>query len=459
MHNEPQKLPPLLGPLSCFLKEALQETDLSSFFHIVCEAIMPFISQNSLLEPIRKEFETQRQEHLDLISRLEKATKRQVHDSYKKLVACLKGSEIVKGEYFSKCLSKIDGLVNNATEERYYTPNEYEIAYEYMKDLCCEVVEKSYGHLIQEFVDIAHKNKHIENLVDTRRRNQLGLLKDQDMASFTHIQNPYVERVKFAPALRKLQDERFLLSDLESEIPWVVYNHLCTAYWSWSTSKSYFTDKSLRYETPLNRARSMLWLEQHSCWCEMQAIKKRKHSEIGGNLFSINRYKKHLSILETKITLALSRHAPELYQKQDKNEVPYRYRLCLDYTELWFAIEWEKGRKPDCYLIAKPNHSSSTYEFFKLISKAEAGEMINAPDRTIADLIKRSNLSGEIRKIFFCKSSTYEVKFNGLNILGEAKDQVNVTLLVKEVSKLHQGYRSPEPPAFLLSKPAVKSTS
>ena len=94
------------------------------------------------------------------------------------------------------------------------------------------------------------------------------------MASFTLVQDHYVERVKFAPVLKDLQEARFLLSDLGSEIPWVVYNHLCTAYWSWSTSKSYFTDKSLRYETPLNRARSMLWLEHHSCWCEMQAIKK-----------------------------------------------------------------------------------------------------------------------------------------------------------------------------------------
>ena len=120
-----------------------------------------------------------RQEHLDLISRLEKATKRQVQDSYKKLVACIKNSEIAKGEYVSKCLSKIDGLLNNATEERYCTPKEYEIAYEYMKDLCCEVVEKDYGHLIQEFVDIAHKDKQIVNLEETRRRYQLGLLKER----------------------------------------------------------------------------------------------------------------------------------------------------------------------------------------------------------------------------------------------------------------------------------------
>ncbi len=459
MHDEPQKLPPLLGPLSCFLKEASQETDLSSFFRIICEATMPFISQSSLLEPIIKGFETQRQKHLDLISRLEKATKRQVHDSHKKLVACIKDSEIAQEEYVSKCLSKIDGLLNNATEERYCTPKEDEIAYEYMKDLCCEVVEKGYGHLIQEFVDIAHKDKQIVNLEETRRRYQLGLLKDKGMASFTLVQDHYVERVKFAPVLKDLQEARFLLSDLGSEIPWVVYNHLCTAYWSWSTSKSYFTDKSLKYETPLNRARSMLWLEHHSCWCEMQAIKKRKHSEIGGILFSLNRYKKHLSILETEIALELSRDAPELYQEQDRSDVPYQYRLHLAYTELWFAIEWKKGRKPDCYLIAKPNHSSSTYQFIELISKAKTGEMIKAPDRTIADLIKRSNLSGEIRKIFFCKSSTYEVKFNGLNILGKTTDRVNVTQLVKEVSKLHQNYPSPKPPSFLLSEAAVKSTS
>ena len=66
MHDEPQKLPPLLGPLSCFLKEASQETDPSSFFRIVCEATMPFISQCSLLELIRNQLETKRQEHLNL---------------------------------------------------------------------------------------------------------------------------------------------------------------------------------------------------------------------------------------------------------------------------------------------------------------------------------------------------------------------------------------------------------
>lgn len=203
MHDEPQKLPPLLGPLSCFLKEASQETDLSSFFRIVCEAIMPFISQCSLLEPIIKGFETQRQKHLDLISRLEKATKRQVHDSYEKLVTCIKDSEIAKRAYVSKCLSKIDGLLNNATEERYCTPKEYEVAYEWMKDLCCELVEEGYGHLISEFVDIASKDKQIVNLEETRRRHQLTPLKKGDMASFTLIQEHYVERTKFAPAKRQ----------------------------------------------------------------------------------------------------------------------------------------------------------------------------------------------------------------------------------------------------------------
>lgn len=459
MHDQPQKLPSIFSPLSCFLNEASQETDPSSFFRITCEATMPFILQCSLLEPIRNQFETQIQQHLNLISRLEKATKRQVHDSYKKLLACIKDSEIAKGEYVSKCLSKIDGLLNNTIEERYCTPKEYEIAYEYMKDLCCELVEKGYGHLIPEFVDIASKEKRIINLEETRRRHQLTPLKKGDMTSFTLVQEHYVERTKFASALKELQEARFLLSDLESEVSWVVYNHLCTACWSWSTSKSYFTDKSLKYESPLNRARSMLLLEQRSCWCEMQAIKKRNSSGLGEALFSVTRYKKHLSILESQIALELSRHAPELYHKQGKSDVPYQYRLCVDSTELWFAIEWEKGRKPDCYLITNPQLSSVIHQFIQSISKAEAGEMINAPARSVADLMKRSNLSGEIRKIFFGKSSTRQVKFNGPNILGVDTNRVDITQIVKEVTQLHQDYRSPEPPSFLLSKAPVKSTS
>ena len=398
MHDQAQKLPPLLGPLSCFLKEASQETDPYSFFRIICEEIIPLILQCSLLEPIRNQFETQRQQHLKLISRLEKATKRQVHDSYKKLVACIKDTQIAQKEYVWKCLSKIDRLLNNAIEERYCGPKEYEIAYEYMEDLCCELVEEGYSPLISEFADISSKDKQIINLEETKRRHQLNLLMDKDIASFTIIQEPYLKRAKFAPAMKELQKARFLLSDPKSQEPWVVYNHLFTAYWSWSTSKLYFKDKSLKYESLLNRARSMSWLEEHSSWHEMQVIKKRNYSGIEESLFSLSRYKNHLLRLENQIALELSIHVPELYQEQGENDVPYQYRLRIDYTELWFAIAWKKGRKTDWYLIAKPQDSSSTHQFIKLISKAKAEEVINAPDRSVADLMSRSNLSGEIRR-------------------------------------------------------------
>lgn len=456
MQDQAPKLPALLGPLSSFLKDASQETDSYSFFRRVCEEIMPFISQCSLLESIKNEFKTQRQEQLDLISQIEKKAKRQVHDSYTKLVACIKDTQIAQKKYVWKCLSKIDRLLSNAIEERYCSPKEYEIAYEYMKDLCCELVEEGYGPLISEFVDIASKDKQIINLEETRHRHQLNPLEKDDMASFTLIQKHYIKRIKFAPALKGLHEARFLLSDQESELPWVVYNHLCTAYWAWNTSKSYFTDKSLKYKTPLNRARSMLCLEQHSCWCEMQAIKKRNYSGTGESLFSLDRYKKHLLILENKIALELYDH--ELYQKQGKSDVPYQYRLRVDGTELWFAIEWEKGRRLDYYLIANPQNGSPTQKFIELISKAEAGTMIKAPARNAADLMQRSHLSGEIRKIFFGKSSTLTVKFNGPNILGETTNRVDLAQLVKEVNQLHQRYRSPEPPSFLLSEVAVQST-
>ncbi len=214
----------------------------------------------------RNRFETQRQGHSDLISQLEKTTKRQVHESYKKIVAYIKDTQIAKKEYVWKYLSKIDGLVNNATEERYCGPRQYEIAYEYMEDLCYELVEEGYGPLISEFVDIASKDKKMINLEETRRRHHVNPLEKGDMASFTLIQAYYVKRIKFAPAMKKLREPRFLLSDPKSKVPWVVYNHLCTAYWAWNTSESYFTDKSLKYEPSLNRARSMSWLEEHLCW-------------------------------------------------------------------------------------------------------------------------------------------------------------------------------------------------
>lgn len=190
----------------------------------------------------------------------------------------------------------------------------------------------------------------------------------------------------------------------------------------------------------------------------MQAIKKRNYSGIGGSLFSLSRYKKHLLILENKIALELSIHDPELYQKQGKSDVPYQYRLRVDDTELWFAIEWEKGRKPDCYLIANSQNFSITHQFIGLISKAEAGKMIKVPARSVADLMTRSNLSGEIRKIFFGKSSTSQVKFNGPNILGVAANRIDVIQLVKEVNQLHQQHHSQEPPSFLLSE-AVQLSS
>ncbi len=448
MHDQAQKLPSLLGPLSCFLKEASQETDPYSFFRNVCKETMPLILQCPLLEPIRNQFETKKQEHLTIISRLENAAKRQVRDSYKNLFACIKDSAIAKEQYVSKCLSKI---------ERYCIQKDYEMAHEYMKDVCCEIVENGHGSLIAEFVDIASKDRQVINRKETRRRHQLTPLKKRDMASFTLVQEHYVKQIKFAPAMTKLQEARLSLFDPKSEELWVIYHHLCIAHWAWNTSKSYFTDKSLKYETPLGRSKSIICLELHSRWYEMQAIKQRNYSGI--NKFSLGRYKKHLLRLENHIAKELFNHDPELYQEQAKSDIPYQYRLYLDYKALWFAIEWKKEQKPNCYLIAKPNDSSFTHQFIQLISKAEAGTMVKAPARSAADLMERSNLSGEIRKIFFCKPSTHQVKFNGSNILGEVTDKVDVPQLVKEVTQLHQKHGSPKPPSSLLSKAAVKSTS
>ncbi|NBO24950.1 MAG: hypothetical protein EBU93_06950, partial [Chlamydiae bacterium] len=335
---------------------------------------MPLILQCPLLEPIRNQFETKKQEHLTVISRLENAAKRQVRDSYKKLVACIKDSAIAKGQYLSKSLSKIDRLLNNQKD--------YEMAHEYMKDVCCEIVEKGHGTLIAEFVDIASRDNQVINLEETRRRYQLGLLKDKDMASFTLVQEYYVERIKFAPAVTKLQEARLSLFDPKSEELWVVYHHLCMAHWAWNTSKSYFTDNSLKYETLLGRSKSIICLELHSRWYEMQAIKQRNYSGPEQSLFPLRRYKKHLLRFENHIAKELFNLDPELYQEHAKSDVPYQYRLYLDYKALWFAIEWKKGQEPNCYLIAKPNDSSFTHQFIQQISKAEAGTMIEAPARS-----------------------------------------------------------------------------
>lgn len=223
---QPEKLPQLLSPLRSFLKEAFQETDPSKFFRILCEEIMSFVFQCSLIEPTRNRFETERQKHSTLISQLEKTTKRQVRDWYKKLVDCIKGSPIAKEKYISESLSQIDGLLNNNIKNRYCTPPEYEIAHDIIRDVCCEIVKKGHGSLISEFVDIISKDIQIVDREEVKRLYQLNLLKKGDMAPFILVQEHYVERTKFAPARWKLQKARALLSDLESQTPWVVYNYL-----------------------------------------------------------------------------------------------------------------------------------------------------------------------------------------------------------------------------------------
>ena len=409
---------------------------------------MPFIFQCSILESMRNTFTTKRQQHFSLISRLEKTTKRQVRDSYKKLVACIKDSSIAKEEFISKCLCHIDGLLNNDIKSRSCTPPAYEVAYDFIGDICCELVEKGHGSLISEFVDIISEDRHIVDLEEAKRLHQLKLLTKRATAPFILVKEYSVKWTKFAPARRKLQEARDVLSDLGSQTPWMAYNNLCTAYWPWCTPKSYFQHKPLKYETPLSRAKSMQWIEQHTCWCEMQAIKKKNYSVTGQELFSLHHYKKHFLILENQIDLTLAINTPEMYEKKIERNTPYQYRLFVDGTELWFAVEWVKGQKSNYYMIANPQNLSSTQKFIEQISKTEAGEVIKVPDRTAADLINRSNLKGEIKNIFFGKSSTHEIKFHGLTILGHSTSRVNVVQLINEVSQLHQKHGSPEPPFF-----------
>ena len=353
----------------------------------------------------------------------------------------------MKEAYSKKCLNKIKAILDN--KEKYMTPSDHEIAHDLIRDMSCYIVEKGYGSLIEDFVEIGYQDKHMVDLEGLRRLKQLDPLTEKSKTPFINIQKAHVECTKFAPARWKLQDAKNTVSDLESQIPWVVYNNLCTAYWSWHTEKSYFHKKSLKHDTALSRKKSMLLIEQHASWCDMQTIKKKNTSNIALELFSVSRYKKHLRILENQITLSLSINKPQLYQESGERR-PHRYSLHIDAEELWFGIEWAKGLRPSYFLIAKLRFESLTYTFVQQLLQAKANSMIRVSGRSTADLVNRANLGGELKEIFFGITSTQEIEFKGLSVMGKDTKYVDIDELVKKVGLLHQKYGSPEPPNLLL---------
>lgn len=419
------ELPKSFQPLQSLIASASKSVSDHEFFHQLCENVMPLLQMSSLLGPLRAKWQNERSECLADISKNEDLAKRQVKKIYAFFQELNENTQFRLINGFTEGLKKVEDLLEN--RDRYYTPPEYEVAYDELCALCSLMFDNGQSSVLKDLVEISERSEYVL---------------ENDSYTFKSI--PFISRYCFCPAVHTVKRLRSEWNWNNHTSTWMAWNHLCNVSWAWHTPLNFFAHEQMRSATPILRRRTMRLLELQSCLREMHELKERT-TEQSNRYFKKSRFQQFLKIIICQIAVELAKNHNEVYEK---DEVYLQaIELMLNGDELWIKIEWKEGLPSEQFCLKAFQYESLPHQFLQMLMKAPSNSYLTVPGRSPADLINRCNLGkGGLKDLFFGKCTKAQAFFKRL----KAEKQIIKGEILKELlnhlQSCHRTAGSPECP-------------
>ena len=250
------ELPKSFQPLQSFIASALSEVGDYDFFHQLCENVMPLLQIVPLLRPLRAKWQNGNNEYLAKLSLTEDLAKRQVKKAYAFFLELSKDNQFLSISGFNERLKKVGDLLEN--RKGYYTPPEYDIAYDELCNLCSLLFKNGKGLVLQSMIKVSESPRYV---------NENG--------SYILKAIPFISHHCFGQSVLKTRSLRAEWNWKEQAPTWLIWNHLCNATWAWHTPIDIFANEKYRNETPILRRRTMRLIELQNCLREMHDLKSK----------------------------------------------------------------------------------------------------------------------------------------------------------------------------------------
>lgn len=253
-----------------------------------------------------------------------------------------------------------------------------------------------------------------------------------------------IDEFIFAPSIIKFDrlEKSFLWDNVQDAS--VALDFLLLVMRCWNTPFSFFDDKNLNYTNLKARFQSLQYLNLHSFWAIVNAIKTQK-----------NNHEKVYFFIKESLTrcLELIMNAVILYQetiignmtKDASQPIPYFIEIRLDGLYLLLDVRWTKDGSRETYIIHKFVNQSGPYEFMKQIDAAENGssiiideKKIGASGLTVNKFLERIHFFDIFAKIFFKERITNCVTLRSKEILLADIEGVSLVELCRCIRSLEK---------------------
>ena len=229
---------------------------------------------------------------------------------------------------FTERLKKVEDLLEN--RDRYYTPPEYEVAYDELCALCSLLFDNGQSSVLKDLIEVTERSEYIF-----------------EDGSYILKSIPFISRYCFCLAVHTVKQLRSEWNWNNHTSIWMAWNHLCNASWAWHTPFDFFAHEKMRSSTPILRRRTMRLLELQNCLREMHELKTQTTGQ-PNRYFKKSRFQQFLKIIITQVAVELAKSHTEIYEK-DAVYV-HAIELMLNGDELWIKIEWKKDLPAEQFL-------------------------------------------------------------------------------------------------------------
>lgn len=419
------ELPKSFQPLQSFVASALVNENDYGFFHQLCENVVPLLQIMPLLGPLRAKWQEEQNEYMAKLSSAEDLAKRQVKKAHAFFLALLTDGQFLSISGFEEGVKKVTDLIENRA--RYYTPPEYDIAYDELCSLCSLLFKNGKGDVIKGMIQITEKPEYVF---------------ENDSYSLKSI--PFISHYCFGPSVLMAKSLRAEWNWKEQAPVWLIWNHLCNAAWAWHTPMDFFGNEKLKDTTPILRRRTMRLIELQNCLREMQDLKARKFENPKLNhYFYKNRFRPFLKVIIRQVAFELAKNHIEIY---DNDEVHiHAIQLIMNGDELWIKIEWKENQPIEQFCLKAFQFESIPHQFMSMLMKAAPNSMLPVPGRSPADLINRCNLGkGGLKELFFGNCTKAHALFKGCRAEAQVIGGGALSELLAHLQQCHRAAGSPE---------------
>lgn len=415
-----------LNCLERFEKQSKGISDRGALVEFFCVQVIPFLSESSIIDELRKIWSLQRDQ---LDRRLQETETRALEEVKAAFVSLQEAVQSPVNEAIALKLQMIEDFISGE-KKRYGLPL-YQILYNELKRLLEMLARAGHIDLCKKYAKLATYQIYVGTEPDF-------LLRDET----------YVKEFFFAPAVLEAYLAREAVHWDSFSDPVVAWWYFESALWCWRTSESYF-DTVVRSKNGDDQEKHFKTCCEKNTWQEIASVRNRDQSTVAPVVFTHGLFVSGISSLTNAIHIYFAQGSSYLKRPiQALTQPPTVFELMLNGNELWVKVTFENHLSDKFYVQSfheKPNlNGSRLHQFVKdIFQNPRAGEKrakLTDKWESASKHIHRIKLPELLKSKFFIKTHGSYFQFQGLRIELSHNQKEERGLILTELRKRHLTY-------------------